>query len=219
MQQPMSWMDWALQTQQQLQQQMDRVADLERQVCELHAMLKIMGEKPSYTIEKLEYRFDQLKVEHLDGTLHIGMSPQACETEGVMEQVTTTPVYPQPATGASPAGNPSPVQAPAPSQSSQRPPDDLARQQIEHYLDELAPDILSRIAADYQLPLDPHHSRLILDDLKRQAMPRLAYYKETASRDGRHTSDVADLVNQTILDIEKAMRLYVERLVQKEETP
>ncbi|SDR90385.1 Spore germination protein GerPC [Paenibacillaceae bacterium GAS479] len=48
---------------------------------QLTAYMKLLWErlqeletKPSYTIEKLEYNFDQLKVEQLDGTLNIGMT-------------------------------------------------------------------------------------------------------------------------------------------------
>ncbi|WP_020616827.1 spore germination protein GerPC [Paenibacillus daejeonensis] len=217
MQQPIAWSEWALQTQQQLQQQLLRVADLERQVCELTTRLKVMEEKPSCTIEKLEYRFDQLKVERLDGTLHIGMSPQACESQGVIEQFTTTPIYPQPPVSATSAGNPQSQPSDPPLQSTSWPAEDDARQQVEHYLEQSAPEVLHRIAANAQLPLDPHHSRLILADLQRQALPRLAYYKETASRDSGHPAADADIASRTIHDIEMAMQLYVERLLQKEE--
>ena len=217
MQQPLAWSEWALQTQQQLQQQLLRVADLERQVCELSARLKVMEEKPSCTIEKLEYRFDQLKVERLDGTLHIGMSPQACESEGVIDQFTTTPLYPQPPTTTTPAGNSQP-QPSDPSLSTSWQAEDYARQQVEQYLEKTAPEVLHRMATHAQLPLDPHHGRLILEDLKRQALPRLAYYKETAIRGGDHDTPDADSAARTILDIEQAMQLYVERLIQKEET-
>ncbi|MCM3747266.1 hypothetical protein M3223_07850 [Paenibacillus pasadenensis] len=43
-------------------------------VRQLAAQLQELESKPSYTIERIEYNFDQLKVEQLDGTLNIGMT-------------------------------------------------------------------------------------------------------------------------------------------------
>ncbi|MGN7455526.1 spore germination protein GerPC [Paenibacillus pasadenensis] len=40
----------------------------------IESRLAELETRPSYTIEKLEYNFDQLKVEQLDGTLNIGMT-------------------------------------------------------------------------------------------------------------------------------------------------
>lgn len=211
--QPFSWLDWARQTQHQVQQQAQRIAELERQMCELSARLKCMDEKPSYTIERLEYHFDQLKVDRLEGTLHIGMTPPGGEALGEMDQFTVTPAYPQPP-GATSAAMPSPQTA----QASPWPPDDELRQRIDHYLEHAAPAVLSQLAAQRQLPIDPHHGRLILDDLKRQALPRLAYYRETVHRDSGGTPPADDIAARTIRDIEEAMRQYVARLVQGEES-
>ncbi|MFS0722796.1 spore germination protein GerPC [Paenibacillus sp. 1P07SE] len=211
-QQPFSWQDWARQTQHQVQQQAKRIAELERQMCELSARLACMDEKPSYTIERLEYHFDQLKVDRLEGTLHIGMTPPAGESLGEMDQFTVTPAYPQP------PGSPS---AAAPSSQTVEPalgpPDDELRQRIDHYLAHAAPALLSELAAQRQLPIDPHHARLILDDLKRQALPRLAYYRETARRDSSGTAAADDIAARTIRDIEEAMRVYITRLGQGED--
>lgn len=53
----------------------------QQQISQMFLYMKSMDErlqqaesKPAYTIEKLEYNFDQLKVEQLDGTLNIGMT-------------------------------------------------------------------------------------------------------------------------------------------------
>lgn len=219
MQQPFSWPDWAMQTQQQLQTQMQKVAELERQVCELSARLDALGAKPAYTIEKLEYHFDQLKVERLDGTLHIGMMPPGADSQGQMDQFTVTPVYPKP---------PSVVQPGAVATGSQPQPDAVSStpaandplwQRLEHYLKHEAPQVLERIAEQRQLPLDHHHSRLILEDLGRQAMPRLAYYRETAHRENGSTPQADEAaITRTVSDIEEAMRMYLDRLLGEEPT-
>lgn len=45
----------------------------------LNALEKTTQERNKHMIDKIEYHFDQLKIEHLDGTLHIGMSPNDLE--------------------------------------------------------------------------------------------------------------------------------------------
>ncbi|GBF72619.1 hypothetical protein PA598K_00882 [Paenibacillus sp. 598K] len=219
MQQPFSWPDWAMQTQQQLQTQTQKVAELERQVCELRARLDTLGDKPAYTIEKLEYHFDQLKVERLDGTLHIGMMPPGAESQGQMDQFTVTPAYPKPPIVAQP-GSTAPGSQPQPGAvDTTSAANDPLWQRLEHYMRHEAPQVLERIAEQRQLPLDHHHSRLILEDLGRQAMPRLAYYRETAHREGGAAPQADDAaITRTVNDIEEAMRMYLDRLLGEEPT-
>jgi len=60
---------------QQLQEQQKELRQLCTEVVALRTRVQAVENKPMYNIEKLEYQFDQLKVEKLDGTLNIGMSP------------------------------------------------------------------------------------------------------------------------------------------------
>jgi len=60
---------------QQLQEQQKELRQLCTEVVALRARVQAAETRPMYNIEKLEYQFDQLKVEKLDGTLNIGMSP------------------------------------------------------------------------------------------------------------------------------------------------
>lgn len=58
--------------QQQLAECMDRLAKIEQQLQERN---QTSSSPSTIHIEKIEYKFDQLKVETLEGTLSIGMSP------------------------------------------------------------------------------------------------------------------------------------------------
>jgi len=204
MQQPPSaamhpWEAWACEAQRQLQHQQHRISELEKQVNELSAMIQTAGNKPMYNIEKLEYHFDQLKVERLEGTLNIGMTPPTGNQLADIEQLS----IPQPAT--------------APVQASPAPPPDLYREirsDIDKYLESTAPATLAQLASDLSISLDPYHCRLIVEDLRKQAEPRILYYTE-ASRgvnggaEQEITAKKADIIARTIRDIEQAMRQYV----------
>lgn len=58
-----------------LEKQEQRILTLEAEIHSLAAKLQQMTNQRSVTIEKIEYKFDQLKIEKLDGTLNIGVNP------------------------------------------------------------------------------------------------------------------------------------------------
>ncbi|MEQ6388204.1 spore germination protein GerPC [Bacillaceae bacterium S4-13-58] len=71
-----NWTQWSQTVQQQLQAQKTKMEQLENQVLELEKLVdQIRQERPGQTIERIEYKFDQLKIETLEGTLNIGLSP------------------------------------------------------------------------------------------------------------------------------------------------
>lgn len=48
-----------------------------KKVNDLSQELTTMRDTPKINVEKIEYKFDQLKVESLDGTLNIGLNPNS----------------------------------------------------------------------------------------------------------------------------------------------
>lgn len=62
-----------------INQQQKAIAQLKSDIQDLSAEVKRLGEKPPMTVERLEYKFDQLKVETLEGTLNIGLSPSSLD--------------------------------------------------------------------------------------------------------------------------------------------
>jgi len=52
-----------------------RIQYLEGLVAELKKELDELKKKPAISVDKIEYKFDQLKVESLAGTLNIGLNP------------------------------------------------------------------------------------------------------------------------------------------------
>lgn len=64
-----------------VEKQEQRIQALEGTVAQLKSELEELKDKPKVNVEKIEYRFDQLKVETLEGTLNIGLNPS--ELQGI----------------------------------------------------------------------------------------------------------------------------------------
>lgn len=83
------WQQWAFRVEKQLQEQQDTIAALQETVEQLKNQLQALehqqteqaqnkftgnSQPPVFHVEKIEYHFDQLKVETLEGSLQIGMT-------------------------------------------------------------------------------------------------------------------------------------------------
>src|SRR5690606_11428861 len=70
---PYEWQSYLSYLENIIRTQSDKLKVLERKINDLEAKIT---ENPSTNVEKIEYHFDQLKIETLEGTLNIGLSPQ-----------------------------------------------------------------------------------------------------------------------------------------------
>lgn len=71
----MSMYDYFVQLHRYILWQTNKIRTLERRLSVLEARLQELESQPRTTIERIEYKFDQLKVETLEGTLNIGLAP------------------------------------------------------------------------------------------------------------------------------------------------
>jgi spore germination protein PC len=55
--------------------QENKIAKFEKLIENLSSEIQTLKEKPPINVERIEYKFDQLKIERLDGTLNIGLNP------------------------------------------------------------------------------------------------------------------------------------------------
>lgn len=65
------------QLQQIIHGQQQRIDQLEKQLTDFHKDLSGLKQEPRLAVDRIEYKFDQLKIERLDGTLNIGLTPKA----------------------------------------------------------------------------------------------------------------------------------------------
>ncbi|PYI55738.1 spore germination protein GerPC [Paenibacillus flagellatus] len=63
-----------------LKWQSRQMQELESKIGQLQKEIETLKQQRTMTVEKIEYKFDQLKIEKLDGTLHIGVSPDVGKT-------------------------------------------------------------------------------------------------------------------------------------------
>ena len=88
----LQWLQMRVQAQEQ------RIQTLETTLQKMQESIKQLNEKQSIHIDKIEYKFDQLKVETLEGTLNIGLNPSelaGIEDFAVQNQSLTTPISPK----------------------------------------------------------------------------------------------------------------------------
>ncbi|MFJ5715000.1 spore germination protein GerPC [Neobacillus sp. NPDC093127] len=81
-----------------IQAQEKRIAVLEQTIQKFQGELKQVREKPTIHVDTIEYKFDQLKVETLEGTLNIGLNPNdmsGIEDFSVQNQSLKTPFSPK----------------------------------------------------------------------------------------------------------------------------
>ncbi|MBD2847259.1 hypothetical protein IDH44_18830 [Paenibacillus sp. IB182496] len=217
MEPPLTWQDWAQRVQQQLYAQARQIEALKRDMTEMQQQFQAIGERPTYRVDRLEYHFDQLKVETLEGTLNIGMTPPSGSELGQeIEQMTVPqPNAPQTSTVASASPQTTPDQD-ARHTAPQAALRDAERQASEH-LSREGQATLEEYARARGLALDPHHCRLILGDVGRQLGPRVRYYiEQIVQRQPDVAGDREALAKQaaayTAADIDKALRQYVQSL-------
>ncbi|MFL6563153.1 MAG: spore germination protein GerPC [Bacillus sp. (in: firmicutes)] len=88
----LQWLQMCIQAQEQ------RIITLETNLNKMKEDIKKLNERKSIHVDKIEYKFDQLKVETLEGTLNIGLNPSdlsGIEDFAVQNQSLTTPLPPK----------------------------------------------------------------------------------------------------------------------------
>jgi spore germination protein PC len=81
-----------------VEHQSKKIAKMEKNIEELQSMVASLKERPPVQIGNIEYKFDQLKVETLEGTLNIGLNPSdldGIEDFAVDQKSVNVPVPPK----------------------------------------------------------------------------------------------------------------------------
>lgn len=202
------WQAWSLEVQHKLKSQQEQIEKLETQVAALCEQVKQLEGRPAYNIESIEYHFDQLKVEKLDGTLNIGMTAPGAGDDsfpGSIEQlaVSKPQVFPSAAPGITPQTGPY---------------TDIYTE-MNRYLDSEAQQRLLAYENELCIPLDPYHRRIIIEDVRKQVPTRIQYYlqRSDVKPDGKQeTNDTESIVSsvlaKTIRDADAALLAYMRQL-------
>jgi spore germination protein PC len=178
-----------------LQIQENRIAALEMTIQKLQEQLKQFKDKPNIQIEKIEYKFDQLKVETLDGTLNIGLNPSDLaniEDFAVQNQSLKTPIHPK--------------------EQMQR--SMKIEESIYQYLETGLPTLFKEIQNQLNVKLDDSYLDFIKQDIMKQLPSRIDYHVQNTpanSREGGQSTDesIIELLKQ---EIRKGILIFINHL-------
>jgi spore germination protein PC len=178
--------------QQMVAQQNEQIRSLEEKINELEKQIQATS---GTSIDRVEYHFDQLKIERLEGTLHIGLSPQ--ELANIDDLGIPTPTV----------------------QSKPNPPlSDYYHQtllpNIYGFVNNQGPEIIRRLSKQYNKPIDQRLEGDMIHDMLSQIPDRVAFYDKEA-REQLHITDPQQLENYILEQVKKEIYLSLERFMTK----
>jgi spore germination protein PC len=167
--------------QKQLYQE-EKIKQLEELIHKLSEDIIGLKQQKHFNIEKIEYRFDQLKVEQLEGTLNIGFSPSEA---GKIEEYAVNHTKKQ--------------------DLCQR-----IHTQINQYLEKDGPKVIDMLTEKHRLDLSHTYHQRMIDDVRGQMRPRIDYYVEQMSKDNNHNVELErNVMDHTIADIRRALEEHI----------
>jgi spore germination protein PC len=178
-----------------LQAQENRMAALEQTVQRMQEEIRQLKDKPSIKVDRIEYKFDQLKVEKLDGTLNIGLNPSDLaniEDFAVQNQSLNTPIHPK-----------------AQMQRSMK-----IEESIYQYLETDLPALFKDIQDQLKVSLDDSYLDFIKQDILKQLPARIDFHlQNTASvereNEQRTEETIIELLKQ---EIRKGILIFINHL-------
>lgn len=187
------------QLQQFIQQQQEKINALETQLAQLTEQIEELKQRPSSSIGKVEYKFDQLKVENLNGTLNIGLNPFTGKGEMIEDfNVETETLKVNPETQVNPDFYQDIIQ------------------EMHRYLDEEAYSRILHFEQEERTPLDDMYRQMMIDDIKQQMEHRLPYYLSQIQPHPEITSNpqyMKSVIIQAMKqDIDKAFLSFIQHI-------
>jgi spore germination protein PC len=178
-----------------LQSQENKIAALEKTIQKMQEEMKQLKEKPHIQVDRIEYKFDQLKVETLDGTLNIGLNPSelsSIEDFAVQNQSAATPVSPK-----------------AKMQRSM-----VIEEAIYRYLETELPRVYEETLKELNVRLDDSYLDFIKQDIIKQLPSRIDFHlKASASKEhDRHSNPEGIIIDLLKKEIQNGMMIFINHL-------
>ncbi|MEW9051380.1 MAG: spore germination protein GerPC [Neobacillus sp.] len=179
-----------------IQAQENKIAMLEQTLQKMREEIKQIKDKPSINVEKIEYKFDQLKVETLDGTLNIGLNPSdlsAIEDFAVQNQSVNTPFSPK--------------------MQMQR--TMKIEEEIFRFLESDLPGLFEDAKTKLNVELDDSYLAFIKQDIQKQLPSRIDYHLKAASshtRSGSGEGDDENIIELIKQEIKNGITVFINHL-------
>ncbi|WP_445486606.1 spore germination protein GerPC [Niallia sp. 03133] len=148
----------------------NRIKSLEQTVASLTNELALLKQKPSIHVDRIDYSFDQLKIETLEGTLNIGLNPSDLEK---IEELSVNPKGPVNQNG--------PFYPPVdPKQMMNR---SMEIEETMHQFIQLElPEFIMNKQTELGLEEDEAYITFIQEDVTKQLLTRISFYLQQQKR-------------------------------------
>lgn len=166
-----------------VEHQSRKTARLEKVISELQQEIAALKERPPVQIGNIEYKFDQLKVETLEGTLNIGLNPtdmDGIDDFTVDQKAVNVPISPK----------------------------QLFKRTIEietaidQYLESELENIYRGAQAELGISVDDSYFEFIKNDIKKQLSGRVAQHIKDHSSNVRGT-ELSPQLNERVIELLK----------------
>lgn len=159
------WNKYIYEIQQATSKQSEQIRLLEERIAILEKQIQ---ENSKPTVDKIEYHFDQLKIERLDGTLRIGLSPN--ELANIDDLGIPTMQM---------------------SNVQQHPPSTLNKNLIptlNNFVNQQGPEMIRSLSQKYNKPIDKKLEGDMIHDILGQIPNRIAFYEKEAREKHQFTT-------------------------------
>lgn len=166
-----------------VEHQSKKIGKLEKMVLDMQQEIASLKERPPVQIGNIEYKFDQLKVETLEGTLNIGLNPtdlNEIDDFSVDQKAMNVPI----------------------------PPKQLFKRTIElentlyQYLETDLEQIYRDAQTNLGITVDDSYFTFIKDDIKKQLSGRVAYHLKELSSTSRG-EELSPEINANVIELLK----------------
>ncbi len=179
-----------------------KVRMLEQKTAEMQQEIALLKERPPVHVGTIEYKFDQLKVETLEGTLNIGMNPGELEgmTDFTVENKHYQPGPPPKANGKIVTGREAEIE-----------------KEIHEFIESNLPAIFAEAREKHQVKADDSLLPFIKEDVVRQLPQRISSHLAGRS-EGEDLNDTAarEIARKIKLEINNGVSLFLQQLQKKD---
>ncbi len=182
-----------------LHTQSEQLIRLEQMLKEMRSEIDQLRQGSEKTIDRVEYNFDLLKIEKLEGTLNIGLMPKDGQSLGDIT------VNGQPPLELSQSGN-----------SSGELYSNIY-QNVSRYLEVIVPEKIERMTPEANVVLGDDYAGIIIEDIRKQLGDRITVYLKQYQANGESMnpqeveqsivkqvkSEIASAVEQHLLNLQR----------------
>ncbi|WP_458414379.1 spore germination protein GerPC [Schinkia sp. CFF1] len=183
-----------------LRAQHNQLIRLQEEVRTLQEKVNSLRDPQTTHIERIEYKFDQLKIETLEGTLNIGLTPQGMSDPDTFEHFSVNQDFP----GSASIFQKYPQLYPQ------------LREGVQQFLRGDCQQFMDECAIKYNITVSGPHRDFIIQDVERQLDERLNFYLNQATknhvRNGSQEEIIHFVSSEVKRDITNAIDAFIKHM-------